>query len=163
MPGPGDYLPDSSEGIDNLDDLPQPIVKKRSKIQAKCPCPHCSYNCRKHRTAKRRLRHLGNRSKGRPVILELSYSVHCCPKCKIFFNIDTTDLAAPHAHYTNAVVELAVRVVVEDALPYREASWHLWRDHRVFVPFATIQNWVEAAGGKKTPACYDRRLSRWSP
>ncbi len=23
-----------------------------------------------------------------------------------------------------------------------------WRDHRVFVPFATIQNWVEA-GGKK--------------
>jgi hypothetical protein len=38
--------------------------------------------------------------------------------------------------------------VVEDGLPYRPTSWHLWRDHRVFVPFATIQNWVEA-GGKK--------------
>jgi hypothetical protein len=25
----------------------------------------------------------------------------------------------------------------------------LWRDHRVFVPWATIQNWVEAAGEKK--------------
>jgi len=24
----------------------------------------------------------------------------------------------------------------------------LWRDHRVFVPWATIQNWVEAAGEK---------------
>jgi hypothetical protein len=34
-------------------------------------------------------------------------------------------------------------------LPYRAASWHLWRDHRVFVPYATIQNWVEAAGEKK--------------
>jgi hypothetical protein len=43
---------------------------------------------------------------------------------------------------------LAVRLVVEDGLPYRAASWHLWRDHRVFVPFATIQNWVEAAGKK---------------
>ena len=37
---------------------------------------------------------------------------------------------------------------VEDGLPYRSASWHMWRDHRVFVPFATIQNWVEATGKK---------------
>jgi hypothetical protein len=34
---------------------------------------------------------------------------------------------------------LAVRLVVEDGLPYQAASWHLWRDHRVFVPYATIQ------------------------
>ncbi|MGL6195152.1 MAG: hypothetical protein ACRC2T_10070 [Thermoguttaceae bacterium] len=27
MPTPGDYLPDSSEGIDDVDDLPNPIVK----------------------------------------------------------------------------------------------------------------------------------------
>jgi hypothetical protein len=49
---------------------------------------------------------------------------------------------------TNRVIDLAVRLVVEDGLPYRIASWHLWRDHRVFVPYATIQNWVEAAGKK---------------
>lgn len=60
-----------------------------------------------------------------------------------------TKIAAPHAEYTNEVVTLAVRLVVEDGLPYREASWLLWRDHRVFVPFATIQNWVEASGKKK--------------
>jgi hypothetical protein len=59
-----------------------------------------------------------------------------------------TDLAPPKSSYTNAVIELAVRLVVDDGLPYRSASWHLWRDHRVFVPFATIQNWVEAAGEK---------------
>jgi len=51
--------------------------------------------------------------------------------------------------YTHRAVALAVRLVVEDGLPYRAASWHLWRDHRVFVPFATIRNWVEA-GGKKS-------------
>jgi hypothetical protein len=27
-------------------------------------------------------------------------------------------------------------------LPYRNASWHLWRDHRVFVPFATMVPFV---------------------
>jgi hypothetical protein len=61
-----------------------------------------------------------------------------------------SDLAAPKARYTHRVVALAVRLVVEDSLPYQAASWHLLRDHRVFVPFATIQNWVEA-GGKKGP------------
>jgi hypothetical protein len=49
------------------------------------------------------------------------------------------------------VIQLAVRIVVEDGLPYRPDSWHLWRDHRVFVPFATIQNWVEAGEKKGAP------------
>ena len=69
-----------------------------------------------------------------------------------------TDLADPGSHYTRRVVDTAVRLVVEDGLPYRSASWTLWRDHRVFVPYATIQNWVEA-GGKKAA----RRIRRRAP
>jgi len=59
------------------------------------------------------------------------------------------DLASPGSPSSRRVIALAVRLVVEDGLPYRTASWHRWRDHRVFVPFATIQNWVEAAGEKR--------------
>jgi hypothetical protein len=73
-----------------------------------------------------------------------------------------SDLAAPKAHYTYRVVALAVRLVVEDDLPYQTASWHLWRDHRVFVPFATIQNWVEARG-KKGGRSRRGRLPRLGP
>jgi transposase-like protein len=68
-----------------------------------------------------------------------------------------SDLALPKSHYTHRVVAMAVRLVVEDGLPYRAASWHLWRDHRVFVPYATIQNWVES-GGKKGRTTHPRRL-----
>jgi len=68
-------------------------------------------------------------------------------------------LAPPGSHYTHRVIDTAMRVVVEDGLPYRAASWHLWRDHRVFVPFATIQNWVEA-GGEKGRESHRYRLSR---
>ena len=78
--------------------------------------------------------------------------------CRKYFNIDLSDVAPPGSHYTHRVIELAVRLVVEDGLPYRPASWHLWRDHRVFVPFATIQNWVEA-GGKKGARADGRRVS----
>ena len=76
-------------------------------------------------------------------------------KCKKFFNADTSDYALPKAHYTHRVVSIAVRLAVEDGLPYQSASWHLWRDHRVFVPYATIQNWVEAGGEKGGPANVD--------
>jgi hypothetical protein len=80
------------------------------------------------------------------------YSQHYCATCDIFFSADLTDLAPPGSHYTQRVINLAVRRVVEDGLPYRTTSWDLWRDHRVFVPFATVQNWVEAAGKKKRDA-----------
>jgi hypothetical protein len=59
-----------------------------------------------------------------------------------------TDLAGPGSHYTRRVIDAAVRLVIGDGLPYRPASWTLWREHRVFVPYATTQNWVEAGGGK---------------
>src|SRR5262249_32671782 len=68
----------------------------------------------------------------------------------------SSDLAAPGSHYTRRVVDTAVRLVVEDGLPYRSAEWALWRDHRVFVPYATIQNWVEAGGEKGGAADRDR-------
>jgi hypothetical protein len=68
-------------------------------------------------------------------------------------------LAPRNSHYTHRVIALAVRLVVEDGLPYRAASWHLWRDHRVFVPFSTIQNWVEA-GGKKGRGTRRREVRR---
>jgi len=78
-------------------------------------------------------------------------------KCRKYFNADLSDLAPPGSQYTHRVIDLAVRLVVEDGLPYRPTSWHLWRDHRVFVPFATIQNWVEA-GGKKGAGAHGHRL-----
>ena len=91
---------------------------------------------------------MGDLLSGRPHELHILYSQHYCSACDKYFNADLSDVAPPRGHYTHRVMALAVRVVVEDGLPYRTASWHLWRDHRVFVPFATIQNWVEA-GGKK--------------
>ena len=94
----------------------------------------------------------------RPREIHLTYSQHRCPKCNRYFSADMDDVALPRSQYTHRVVYTAVRLVVEDGLPYRSASWHLWRDHRVFVPFATIQNWVEA-GGKKGGRRHRRGVS----
>ena len=148
MSGPGVYVPDVTEGITRIEDLPKP--HRVSQPQLLLPaCPFCGGRAGRWRVASRTVHDLGDPRSGRPIDLQVRYSTHRCPACRHCFSADQTDLALPKAHYTHRVQQTAVRLVVEDGLPYRMASWHLWRDHRVFVPWATIQNWIEAAGEKK--------------
>jgi hypothetical protein len=149
---PGVYLPDATEGVVRVEDLPKPLIIERSRNYSRQRCPQCGCGASRLRTAQRTLHELGDPVVGRPRDLRVTYSQHYCGQCDHYFNADMLDLAVPNGHYTHRVVATAVRCVVEDGLPYRTASWHLWRDHRVFVPFATIQNWVEAAGEKRPPA-----------
>lgn len=159
MTGPGDYVSDPSGGITDPKKLPTPIVKNRSRIWKKCPCPRCKRPATRHGINTRTLHHLGDLAAGRPVEIRLKYSTHLCCKCRKYFSVDTSDIAAPKAEYTNVVVDLAVRLIVEDRLPLRCASWHLWRDHRVFVPFSTLQNWVDDAGKKTNHASKPTTIS----
>jgi len=158
MAGPGEYLPDVTEGTTCVEDLPEPKIIPRTFSHRRRPCPRCGHSSYRDGTSQRSLHDLGDLVSGRPHEIHLTYSLHYCSKCRKYFNADMSALAPPGSHYTNRVIDLAVRVVVEDGLPYRAASWHLWRDHRVFVPFATIQNWVEA-GGKKGRESHRGRLS----
>lgn len=159
MPGPGEYVPDATEGITRVEDLPKPRLQRQNRNAAARPCPRCRRPAGRYTVGTRTLHDLGDNRSGRPVDLVVTFSRHRCRRCRCHFATDLVDLALPKCHYTRRVQQLAVRLVAEDGLAYRNASWHLWRDHRVFVPFATIQNWVEAAG-EKTPAFNHRRLSR---
>ena len=155
MTGPGKYIADPTEGITRVEDLPQPKLVRRVRSFKRRQCPWCGHSAYRDRVFARTLHDLGDLAANRPRDLVITYSQHCCSRCRKYFNADLSDLALPHSLYTHRVVALAVRLVVEDGLPYRSASWHLWRDHRVFVPFATVQNWVEA-GGKKSRRRYHR-------
>lgn len=153
MEGPGEYVSDETQGITQVADLPPPRIEHRRRCYARRRCPFCGAKARRFGTAQRVLHDLGDARSGRPLDIHVTYSKHQCSRCHRCFNPDMTDLALPKCHYTHRVQQKAVRLVIEDGLPYRSASWHLWRDHRVFVPFATIQNWVEGAGEKKQRPC----------
>ena len=149
MLGPGEYVPDVTEGITRVEDLPQPRIERRSRNYPTRRCRRCGRRAGRYAVTSRTLHDLGDPCSGRPIDLVVSYSKHHCPHCDGYFSVDLSNLALPKCLYTRRVQDLAVRLVAEDGLPYQAASWHLWRDHRVFVPWATIQNWVEAAGKKK--------------
>jgi transposase len=146
--GPGEYRPDPTEAIQRAEDLPQAKRLHESRNYPYRTCPTCGRAAYRDRVFRRQLHDLGDLVSGRPCELELVYSQHYCSRCRKYFSVDVSDLAPPGGRYTHRVMALAVRSVVEDGLAYRPASWRLWRDHRVFVPFATIQNWVEAGGEK---------------
>ena len=161
MLGPGEYVPDVTEGIIRVGDLPKPRIEHRSRNYPARRCPRCGHRAGRYAVTSRSLHDLGDPRSGLPVDLVVSYSKHHCRHCGCHFAIDLSDLALPKCLYTRRVQQLAVRLVSEDGLPYQAASWHLWRDHRVFVPYATIQNWVEAAGKKKDGQHLDH-LPRYS-
>jgi hypothetical protein len=162
MDRPGDYVPDATEGIMRVEDLPPPHIELRSRSYRHRHCPRCGRPAPRCNVGHRTLHDLGNARTGRPIDVVVTYSKHHCPHCRRCFNADMSDLALPKCHYTHRAQQTAIRLVVEDGLPYRSASWHLWRDHRVFVPWATIQNWVEAAGEKR-PGPHGSRLLRPRP
>ncbi len=131
MFGPGDDVPDPTEGMIDLKDLPR-----------------CGHRASRHKTGQRTFHDLGDVSTGCPVDLLGTSSSHSGSPCRKSCHINLTDVAPPGSHSTHRVMPIAVRLVVEDGLPDRPTSWHLWRDHRVFVPCAPMQNWAEA-GRKK--------------
>ena len=152
MCGPGAYRPDLSEGMTATADLPQPEIVPYHRTDKRQACPRCGHVAYRDKQSQRTLHDLGNLDLWCLRALVITSSQHDCTKCRKYFNADLSDLAPPGSHSTHRVNDLAVRLVVEDGVPYRPASWHLWRDPRVFVPFATIQNWVEAGGKKGTGA-----------
>jgi len=147
MPVPIDSVSPSSP--QSVEELPKPTIQVRSRNHRRLPCPQCGRSCPRDKQRQRRLWDLGSLKTGRPHILEIHYSQHHCTQCGLYFPSDLSDLAPPKGDYHHRVMSLAKRLVIEDGMPYRTASWQLWRDHRVFVPFATIQNWVEGEGEKK--------------
>jgi hypothetical protein len=148
MTGPGEYVPDVTEGITRVEDLPKPRSERRSRNWSARSCPRCRHRAGRYAVGCRTLHDLGDARADRPVDLVVTFSRYRCLRCGCCFTADLSDLALPYCQYTRRVQQRAVRLVAEDGLPYRAASWHLWRDHRVFVPYATIQNWVESAGEK---------------
>ena len=157
MCGPGAYRPDPTEGMTAMADLPPPEIVPSSRTDTRQACPRCGHQAYRDKQSQRTLHDLVNLDVWCPRDLVVIYAQHSWTQCRKGFHADLSDLAPPSSPYTHRVMDLAVRLVVEEGVPSRPARWHLWRDHRVFVPFATLQNWVEA-GGKKGAGAYGHRL-----
>lgn len=130
-------------------EIPRPILRILHFDTKKARCPNCHTFCSRENRGQRRAHHLGSLLLDRPVDLEIRFANYYCPNCqKYFVHPGVNKIISPYAQYTHAVKETALAYLTEQGLPLREASWALWRHHRVFVPFATLHNWVLEAGGK---------------
>ena len=106
MDGPGEYLPDVTEGITRVEDLPKAKVARRSRSYKRRPCPECEYSAYRDRVVTRTLHDLGDLKANRPVDVKVSYSQHHCSRCGIYFNADMSDLDLP-PFYVPGVVRVS--------------------------------------------------------
>ena len=141
MAGPGEYVADGTEGITRVEDLPKPKVAPRSR------------NFRGDRSKVRHSAIANGPSSGRCTMWGIwsadALGTFTSPtRSTIAANARATSTrmcpTAPKSHYTYRVTT-------------RPCGWS-WRrfaylarvgisgETRVFVPYATIQNWVEAGG-----------------
>ena len=65
MFGPGEYVPDPTEGITRVEDLPEPKVIPNSRNYKKRPCPRCGHSAYRLRPVTRLLHDLGDMISGR--------------------------------------------------------------------------------------------------
>jgi hypothetical protein len=98
MFGPGEYVPDPTESLIDVNDLPQPILVAYDHNHDHSPCPRCGHLASRHTAGQRTLHDLGDLSTGCPVALLVTYSSHSCAKCQKYFNVDLSDLALPGSH-----------------------------------------------------------------
>ncbi len=84
MPGPGEYVPDITEGITSVADLPPPRLERRSRNFPARRCPHCGRRAGRYSVASRTLHDLGDPRSGRPIDLVVTYSKHHCPYQHLF-------------------------------------------------------------------------------
>jgi hypothetical protein len=104
---PGYYLPDRTEGITRVEDLPEPLVVPRSRHYHRRACPHCGRACYRDNTGRRVLHDVGSLLNDRPRDLHVASSRHYCARCRLYFSADLSDLAPPGSHYTHRVISLA--------------------------------------------------------
>ena len=76
---PGQYLPDSTEGITRVEDLPPPRVQRRSYFRRR-RCPGCGRPAYRYDLGRRTLHDLGDLRRGRPLDLRVVYSKHRCDR-----------------------------------------------------------------------------------
>ena len=83
MFGPGAYVPDPTEGLVHIGDLPRPQQMAYSRNHEHTPCPRCHHLASRHKCGQRTLHDLGDVSTGCPVDLLVTYC-HLTHKPAIF-------------------------------------------------------------------------------
>jgi len=113
------------------------LVKPVNHIFKTVACPKCSTLSKRNSLRTRRVRDIGERN--RPLILEVTYSVHRCKHCNRFFNNPHPHIAPPSCRYTTRVVRHAVEMR-KRGLSLEKTRWEMRRLYFVDIPESTLHD-----------------------
>src|SRR5260370_17244729 len=109
-PRPGEYVPDSTEGITRVEDLPKPLLSNRSRNYRRRPCPWCGRSCYRDGLGRRTLHDLGCLQRDRPRVLRVVFSRPYCTSSRRYFGVDRSALPPSATPYTHPFPPLPTRL-----------------------------------------------------
>ena len=83
MPKPGEYLPDRTEGIQRVEDLPKPRIIERNRDYAHRNCPRCGRSAYRDKRMEWVLHDLGDPRADRPVNIHRSEERRVGKECRL--------------------------------------------------------------------------------
>lgn len=120
----------------------QCLVRQIRYCQNSVGCDRCQGEAGYYSTAGRTAIDL---DLARPVLLQVTVSVHYCDRCKHYLRAQPPFLR-PDSIYANAVVRKAITSVYEDGMAMRRATVRLARDFWVQPSEASIRFWCKQYG-----------------
>ena len=115
---PGDPVPDATEGITRVEDMPRAHVERPGPDDYRRQCPLCGRPDPRRDEGQQILHDLGHARTGRQIDIAIPYSKPRCFDGRQCFNADMSDLAlAAQRRRPHRVQPRGLRPVVEDGLP----------------------------------------------
>jgi hypothetical protein len=100
MFGPGEYVPDPTEGLVDVKDLPAPQLGFYRRNHQHTPCPRCGHLASRHTSDQRTVHDRGDVCTGRPVDLRVTSSSHDCSTCRKHCTIALSDVSNSNFDFT---------------------------------------------------------------
>ena len=134
--------------------MAETTIKAYSRNYTQQACPRCGHQVYRDKQPQRTLHDLGNLDAWCPRDLVVTYAQHYCTKCRKYFNAALSALVPSGSRYTHRVIDLAVRIVVEDGLPYRRRVGTCGETTALLCPLRQSSIGLRL-GGKKAQARMD--------
>jgi hypothetical protein len=130
---------------------PKPIYQTKRNAKKWHPCPLCGKKGWRKRIKSRLVRHLAHKV---PIFWKIIVGVYAatCTCCKFFTS--TVEGVMLRAHYTDAVRQKVVDLLIRDHLPLHKVQTHLQEDFALPVSVGFIYDCLWWAEGKIDKAAY---------
>jgi RNase P subunit RPR2 len=114
-------------------------IKKIDRNYKQELCSKCAVTmCPRHSVKVRKVKEINIDEK---MVLEITYSIHYCSRCDIFFNVNLRDIVRSRSAYSQNVKN-TVALMLDEGVQVKKIRHEMIVRYNVAIPRSTLQDWI---------------------